>query len=148
MDSLEINVRSPVLFSAALSTLSELALITLFGPILFPEGDLLAGLIWFVLVCGLGGGALLGVLLRSFVVGQLRGSGAVAMTSALSALVLGVGCSLLCWEVNSVAGFMGEGVNRGLFFANGIILSWVGGYMLGWLMFTPKGGDFLKNLKP
>jgi hypothetical protein len=129
----------PLKLSIAASVLGESVIFVVWGVLLYPGGELLHKLLWTVLFCGVGMGAALGALLVLFVVDRLEGAAAVLVTAGLSAGVLGVACNLLCLQLDRHFHYFGGADNAPLFLVNGVLMASLGGAVVGWLCFTPRG---------
>lgn len=127
--------------------LGEASIFVIFGLYLFPDGNLLYKALWTLLFCGVGMGAVLGGLLNIFVVNKARSpQKAIIITIAFSFVLLGVGCNLLCLNLDLTFGYFGVHSNPLFFFFNGLGLSAVGGLIIGSLLFTQKGGELLNKI--
>ena len=136
--------RRALWLSIALSMLGELTILLVWGIFLYPAGDLATKFLWTVVVCGLGMGSTIGALLVLLVVGRLWGAAAIAASTVLSTLVLGVGCNLLCFQLDThFFHSFGGAENSGLFLWNGVFMAAVGGAITGWLVFTDSGARIL-----
>ena len=134
----------PIWLSIAASMAGEFVIWVVFGLVLFPEGDPFAKLIWTVVFCGLGMGATVGGMVSLFVVGRMDGGRAIAATTALALVVLGVACDVLCLnlDVHYFHYFGGEEA-PGFFLLNGLVMSGLGGLAIGALLFTERGRGLL-----
>lgn len=131
------------------SVLAETAIFVIWGLILYPEGSILAKFLWTIVFCGIGMGSVVAVALILFVVDRLDGWPAVAATSAITALVLGGVCNMLCFQLDShFFHYFGGAENPTLFIVNGFVMAALGGALGGWLLFTPRGQRHLDRLTP
>ncbi|GEM_PF-795520 len=145
--ALQQRYRRPLLLGIAASVLAESVIFVVWGLILFPDGNVLTKLLWTVGFCGLGMGSTIGALLVLLVVDRLDGPAAIAATSVLSALVLGVACNLLCYNLDRhYFHYFGGGDTPALFLINGVLMASLGGALIGWLLFTPGGRRRLDRL--
>ena len=139
--------KRPLIVSILLSILREITIFLVWGIILFPEGSLFAKFVWTVLFCGLGMGATIGSIIVLFVVDTFNGVMAGIVTTALYALVLGLGCNFLCYELDKQFHYFGAVESGPLFLINGIGLSVVGGMVASYLLFSQSGKRLLDRLK-
>ena len=96
--------RRPLVLAIAGSVFSEAVNFVVWALILYPQGSLLAKkLLWTIVLCGLGTGSVVGAAIVLFVVDRLEGAAAIAATSLLSATLLGGGCDVLCYQLDSHA---------------------------------------------
>ncbi len=124
--------------------IGELIILIVWGVFLYPTGELVTKFLWTVVFCGLGMGSAVGALLVLFVVGRVHGRAAVVASMLLSALVLGVGCNLLCFQLDAhYFHFFGATASPALFIGNGVVMSLLGGALVGWLVFTERGASHL-----
>ncbi len=136
----------PLYLSLAGAVLVEFFIFLLWGVFLYPEGSLLTKFLWTVVYCGMGMGAALGVLITLIVVDRWEGPPAVFATVALSVLVLGVLCNVLCFNLDVHYFHMfGTDQNPAFFLANGIVSSAMGGAALGALLFSNAGRNVLER---
>ena len=134
-----VSYARPIKLSIALSMLGELVIFVVWGVILYPEGSVLNKLLWTVFFCGMGMGGTVGALIALFVVDRLDGLAAILATTLLSIGVLGGACNLLCLSLDEHFLYLGGAENRSLFVGNGIVMSALGGLLVGWLSFTERG---------
>ena len=136
----------PLYVAIAFSIAGEAFILLVFGLILFPDGNLLNKTLWALLYCGVGMGATLGAFLNMLVVNRInRPARSIFATALLSALVLGVACNLLCLNLDLDFHYFGTHTDPALFFINGLLMSIVGGFMAGWLLFTHNGNRILEK---
>lgn len=139
-----MNYRAVIATCVTATVLGELVIFLVWGLWLFPGGELLPKFIWTVVVCGIGMGSVIAVLLLLFVVDRLGGWTAVAVTTALTVSVLGLLCNWLCYTLDThFFHFFGGAENPTLFIVNGIVMAAVGGLAIGWLLFIPGGQRLL-----
>jgi len=137
----------PICLSIALCVFAEAILLVLFGIILFPDGNLLFKSLWALLFCGLGMGATSGSLVSLLVIDRLsNANSAIIATVFIYVSLLGVACNLLCLNLDESFHYFGAHSNPKLFFFNGLIQSIIGGYLLGWFLFTASGKKLLLQL--
>ncbi len=136
--------RRALWLSILLSMFGELIILIVWGVILYPTGELATKFLWTVVFCGLGMGSAVGALLVLFVVDRLHGRAAIVASTLLSALILGVGCNALCYQLD-VHYFhsFGGAESPGLFIGNGVVMSMLGGALVGWLVFSERGASLL-----
>lgn len=134
----------PLWLSIGASMAGEFVIWVVFGLVLFPEGDPFTKLVWTVVFCGLGMGAVVGGMVSLFVVGRLDGAKAVAATTVLALLVLGVGCDVLCLNLDAhYFHYFGGEEDPVFFLMNGLLMSALGGLAIGSLVFTERGRRWL-----
>lgn len=139
-----LRLRRALWLSIALSVFGELIILIVWGVILYPSGELATKFLWTVVFCGLGMGSVFGALLVLFVVDRLHGRAAVAASASLSALVLGVGCNVLCFQLDAhYFHSFGGAESPALFIGNGVVVSVLGGALVGWLVFSDRGASLL-----
>lgn len=131
----------------AFSVAGEAFILVVFGLILFPEGSLINKVLWTLLYCGVGMGATLGALSNMFVVNRIKTvANSIFATALLLAMVLGVACNLLCLNMDMHFHYFGGYTNLTLFYVNGLVMSIIGGMMMGWLLFTARGNRVLDKI--
>ena len=144
---LRLRYLRPLTVAIAGSVLAEAAIFVVWGIILYLGGSLLTKFLWTIVFCGMGMGSALGSILALFVVDRVDGWVAVAITSLLSAAVLGLGCNVLCYQLDThYFHFFGGSDSPVLFIGSGIVMATVGGAAGGWLMFTRRGRRCLTRL--
>jgi hypothetical protein len=121
----------------------EVLLLLVFGIFLFPEGNLFYKILWALLFCGVGMGGALGSLINLLIVDRLDGQKAVWTTVALSFVLLGILCDLLCLKLDSIFNYFGGSAHSLVFVIVSMVLSTVAGYLIGWLCFTAPGRRLL-----
>jgi hypothetical protein len=121
----------------------EFILLLVFGILLFPEGNLFFKFLWTLLFCGVGMGGALGSLINLLIVDRLEGQKAVWATVALSFVLLGILCDLLCLKLDSIYNYFGGSAHSFEFVIVSLVLSPVAGYLIGWLCFTAPGKRLL-----
>lgn len=131
----------PIKLSIALSVLSEAVIFVVWGLILYPEGSIINKLLWTVVFCGLGMGSAVGALVALLVVDRLSGLPALIATTVQSVVILGVGCNLLCLNLDRHFLYFGGTENHLLFLGNGIVMSAAGGVIIGWACFMRTSGS-------
>ena len=150
-DMKEISSRTkyirPIIVSVALSVIGEFGLFVSFGLILFPEGSWLLKLLWTVVFCGLGMGAVLGGFINLFIIDRFDGKKAIWLCTVASLVIIGTLCDLLCYYLDLEFNYFGGGSNGFLFHASSWLLAALGGYLAGWLLFSDRGNSMLKRMK-
>lgn len=137
----------PIKVSTAFTMVAELLLLLYYGVYLGgEEGILLYKVLWTLGFCGLGMGLSVGAILDLFVVGRLRPAAAIAATTMTSVLTLGVACNSLCMVLDRHYRYFGGAEDPYLHFLPSFVASIAGGWLLGWLLFTPRGVSLLKGL--
>jgi hypothetical protein len=141
------QIRRVAAVSLAGSVLAEAAILVIWGLLLYLEGSVLVKILWTIVFCGIGMGSVVAVALILFVVDRLDGWQGVAATSAITALVLGGVCNMLCFRLDShFFHYFGGAENPTLFIVNGFVMAALGGALGGWLLFTPGGQRRLDRL--
>jgi len=136
----------PLKLALALSVGGELFLFVVWGLLLFPAGNVWLKLLWTLAFCGLGMGGAWGSLIVLVVVDRLEGWTAVAATTGLAVALLGVGCDALCLTLDRQFGYFGAGEHGLAFVGVSLVLSLLGGLLLGWLCFRPGGRRWLDRI--
>jgi cytosine/uracil/thiamine/allantoin permease len=113
--------------------------------IFYPEGNLLHKFLWTIVFCGFGMGAGGGALIVLLVSGRLWGRSAIIASAFISFVLLGLFCNFLCFNLDMHFNFFGAHDTPALFVWNGIIMSILGGTLIGWLCFTKKGNAILER---
>ena len=147
----ESSVRStylrPLWLSIALATSGELVIFVVWGLVLFPEGDPLTKFLWTVVFCGVGMGSAMGALTDLVVVERLDGIEAVVTVALMWAVPLGLGCDLLCFNLDRhYFRYFGGSDAPGLFIGSGVVMAAIGGVLVGLLCFTERGRRLLDHL--
>ena len=133
----------PIIVATIFTWLAELILLLYYGIYLSEEGELLNKIIWTLGFCGLGMGLALGSIINLIVVGKNNVKTKIFYTIVLSTLVLGVACNALCMELDKHFKYFGGAENVYLHFLPSFFAAIIGGWFLGWLLFTPKGDKLL-----
>lgn len=133
----------PLWVGIAFSMAGEAAVFVVFGVLLHPSGNLLVKLLWTVGFCGVGMGASYGAFLDLLVVGRWSGGKAVFASAALSTLLLGAACNVLCWRLDLGLHYFGGAEQPIRFLASGAIFAALGGLLAGMLLFTARGEALL-----
>lgn len=136
----------PIKLGIALSVLGESVIFVVWGLVLYPEGSVLNKLLWTVLFCGVGMGSAVGAAVSLLVVDRLEGWKAVAATTVLSVLLLGVACDLLCLQLDRHFLYFGGAEDMWFFLGNGLAMAAVGGLAVGWACFVPAGQEAYARL--
>lgn len=135
----------PIKLAILLSVFGEAIIFLVWGIILYPEGSLINKFLWTIVFCGLGMGSALGAIITFSVVGKFKGTKAIIFCSVLSGIILGVFCNYLCFNLDLHFNYFGGQKTPDLFIWNGIIMSFLGGALLGWLCFTKRGSNLLNK---
>ncbi len=138
--------KRPVILGIFFSALAEFVIFVVWGLFLYPEGNILYKFLWTVVFCGIGMGATVGVLIQLFVIGKFKAGKAILACSLISIGVLGIACNILCLNLDAHFHYFGGVENSTLFIVNGVVMSAVGGGLVGWLMFSAKGKKILSQL--
>lgn len=136
----------PLIVGILISMLGEALIFIIWGVILYPEGSLLHKFIWTIVLCGFGMGSGGGALITLVVSGRFWGRLAILVCALISLVLLGLFCNFLCFEIDMSFNFFGAHETPDLFIWNGIIMSVVGGVLIGWLCFTHKGNALLERV--
>lgn len=131
--------------ATAMTWLAELGLLLYYGIYLSDEGPLFNKIIWTLGFCGLGMGLAAGSLINLFVVDKLKGRKAIIMTTIITTLTLGVACNWLCTELDRHFKYFGGVQNIYIHFLPSFFSAVIGGWFLGWLLFTEKGNGLLEK---
>ena len=118
----------------------------MYGIILFPEGNLILKALWTLVFCGIGMGATLGAFINILIVDRFHGMKAIFYTSALSIIILGIACNLLCLNLDGYFHYFGGSSNPYLFSFGSVFGSVIGGSILGMILFTEKGNKYLEKI--
>lgn len=145
-DETELAFRRPIILGLTFSILGELIIFLIFGVFLHPQGSLLSKFLWTVVYCGVGMGAAFGALVDLFVVNKLSGKKAIFACAIISTLILGVGCNLLCLNLDQHFQYFGGQESPLIFVINGVVMATLGGLLGGWLLFTNKGNNMLTKI--
>lgn len=135
----------PVKLGILFSVLGEVVIFLIWGLWLYPEGNVLHKFLWTVVFCGLGMGATAGALISWWVEGKYWGKSAIWACSVISFTVLGLFCNFLCFKLDMHFNYFGAAVTPGLFIINGMIMSALGGALIGWLNFSYRGIKLLEK---
>jgi hypothetical protein len=133
----------PILLALSFTVGAELIYFFVWGIALFPDGDILAKLVW-TLTCGIGIAGVIGSATIFVVVGRYYGWRAICLAS-LIVITVGTVCSILCSQLDQTFGYFGGTEHRALFLSAGIIPSIFGGFAYGWLLFSDRGRDLLSR---
>lgn len=142
MNSREYTIKTvlrPLKLSIILSVVGELIIFIVWGLVLYPEGSVLHKFLWAVVFCGFGMGSLTGAMITLFVVQRLKGMTAIAACVVISGLLLGVFCNFLCLNLDMHFNYFGGHDTPGLFIWSGLLMSIIGGLLVGVLSFTETG---------
>ncbi len=135
----------PLYLSILLATTIELINFIIFGFLLPGEGSLLEAFLWTVGIGGIGLGSVLGVLLDIVVVGNTRSKDARWLTVMLSAITLGLVAKLFTLNMGESAQALGVAEWPAVYVVVGLLLSIIGGAILGWLLFSKEGNRLLER---
>lgn len=138
--------RRPIVVCTVGTLLSELGLLLVFGLWLFPEGSVLGKALWTIAFCGIGMGLAVGTAIGWLVVGRYDGLRAILATTGLSVGILGVGCNALCFSIDRQLNHFGAVDRPVLWLASGLVLSIVGGLLVGAILFSSRGQKLLNRL--
>lgn len=129
----------PIKLALIFSILGEAFIFIVWGVVLFPEGNIINKFFWTIVFCGVGMGGALGSAVAMFVVNRAKGVSAIIQTIFLSLIMLGIACNYLCLRLDRVFHYFGGAEDTLLFLGNGLVMSAVGGALLGYLCFTERG---------
>lgn len=133
----------------AATVLGELIIFLVWGLWLHPGGNVVNKFLWTVVFCGFGMGSSVAVLLILSVVDKLTGWKAAWAASTITFGILGVLCNWLCFRLDSrYFHYFGGAESPTLFIASGILMSTLGGLLIGWLLFVPSGQRVLRRIWP
>ncbi len=96
---------------------------------------------WTIVYCGLGMGGAFGAVLVLGFFGRVDGWLAVVLSVLLATVILGLFCNTLCLRLDITFNYFGAISSSGLFLVNGMVLSAIGGALVGWLTFTEHGRE-------
>lgn len=136
----------PLKVATAFTVFAELCLLLYYGVYLSDEGSLLGKILWTLVFCGLGMGLSLGGLIDLFVVDRMRPTAAIWATTLFSVVTLGIGCNALCMVLDRHFRYFGGAENPYLHFLPSFAGSIVAGWLLGWLLFAPRGRALLDRV--
>ncbi|MCP5208376.1 MAG: hypothetical protein H7A01_14305 [Hahellaceae bacterium] len=128
----------PLSYAIGMAVALELINFILFAWLPGTNEQLLAQFIWMVGIGGIGMGAVLGVLLDVIVVGRLSSREATLSTVMLSFITLGLVAKLVTLNMAPVATSFTMTQWPVTYFLTGAVLSCLGGYGLGRLLFETK----------
>lgn len=129
----------PLRLAILVSMAGELAVFLVFGLLLNGTHNWEMKLLWTVGFCGIGMGSSLGAFIDLLIVGRWTGTPAMLGTCALSTLILGIGCNVLCWRLDLGLHYFGGAEHPSLFLTSGVVGGAVAGIALGALLFTEVG---------
>lgn len=133
----------PLILATAFTWTAELVLLIYYGIYLSDQGSLLNKVIWTLGFCGIGMGLSLGGLIDIFLVGRVTEKIGIWSTMVFMVITLGVACNWLCMNLDRHFKYFGGAENPYLFFLPSFLASIVGGWLLGWLLFSRKGRSIL-----
>jgi len=136
----------PIKVATLFTVGAELLLLLYYGIYLSDEGSLVYKVLWTLGFCGLGMGFSVGAILDLFVVDRMRPAAAIAATAVTSTLTLGVACNALCMVLDRHYRYFGGADDPYLHFLPSFFASIVGGILVGWLLFTPRGVSWLNRI--
>ena len=136
----------PLIVATIFTWVAEVFLLLYYGIYLSDEGSLVAKAIWTLGFCGIGMGLSLGGLIDIFVVDRFSGTLAIWLTTILMVLTLGIACNWLCMNLDRHFKYFGGAENPYLHFLPSFVASIIGGWLLGWLLFSSKGQAILERL--
>lgn len=143
--SARINYLRPLWVAMGFSVGFEVFIFIVFGLILYPEGSILDKLIWTVFYCGIGMGATIGTWIDIVIVDRWDGTKAIIATIIITIIFL-TACDLLCLRLDHKFQYFGAHKNPYLFFISGLVMTVIGGFLGGILLFTSRGKKLLSNL--
>ena len=132
----------PLKLALLFSILGEAVILLVWGFYLFPKGSWFIKTMWTLVYCGVGMGGAFGAVLVLGLLGRVDGWRAVGLTALLSTVMLGLFCNTLCLRLDMTFGYFGAQGAGLLFMLNGIVMSALGGAVLGWMTFTDRGRAF------
>lgn len=99
-----------------------------------------------VVFCGLGMGSVTGSTIVLFVVGKFSETTSIVLCSFISLIFLGLFCNLLYLRLDMHFNYFGSGETPVLFIVNGMSMSAIGGWLVGWLSFSSQGRSIATKL--
>ncbi len=136
------SLARPLKLAILFSVLGEAVILVVWGFYLFPEGSWFNKFMWTIVYCGLGMGGAFGSVVALGLLGRVDGWRAVVLSALLSTVMLGLLCNTLCLRLDMTFGYFGAQGAGLLFMVNGIVMSAIGGAVLGWMTFTDRGRAF------
>ncbi len=125
----------PLRLSILLSVIGEASIFLIWGTYLYPEGNIWYKFLWTLVFCGVGMGSVIRVVIDLFIVDKLDGLKAIIASAATAFLILGVFCNLLCFKLDLHFNLFGAQEASNLFIINGMLMSLLGGLLLGFMCF-------------
>ncbi len=136
----------PIVVATVFTLIGELMLLLFYGVYLSNEGSLIYKIIWTLGFCGLGMGFTLGAAIDLFLVNRIPDSKAIWATAAISTVGLGIACNWLCTNLDRHFGYFGGAENLALHILPSFFAAAVGGWLIGWLLFSVRGKSVLESV--
>ncbi|MBT8145663.1 MAG: hypothetical protein KJN90_02355 [Gammaproteobacteria bacterium] len=136
----------PIIVATTFTLFGELALLLYYGVYLIDEGSLLLKIVWTLGFCGLGMGMSLGAVIDLLLVNRVSVKTGIWMTALLSTLGLGLACNWLCLNLDKHFRFFGGAENVYLHFVPSFIGAAIGGWIVGWFLFSSNGRQLLDRI--
>ena len=133
----------PLILATIFTWFAVLILLIYYGIYLSDEGSLLNKIIWTLGFCGIGMGLSLGGLIDLFLVGRVSEKVGIWLTTVFTTLTLGIACNWLCMNLDWHFKYFGGAENPYFHFLPSFVASIIGGWLLGWLLFSSKGRSIL-----
>ena len=141
------QITRPIVVATIFTSVAEFALLLYYGIYLSHEGSLLDKIIWTMGFCGLGMGLALGGLINLFLVGRVTGAKAILWTTLFAFTTLGIACNWLCMNLDRHFRYFGGAENPFIHFLPSFFAAALGGWFMGWLLFTEKGEKLLDRFR-
>ena len=135
----------PLWLGILVATAGELVVFVVFGLMLSGTANWPAKLAWTVGFCGVGMGSTVGALVDLLLVERWAGLRAILATTLLSTGILGIACNLLCWRLDLGLHYFGGAEHPAVFLVSGIVGATIGGVLMGWLLFSTSGQQWLEE---
>lgn len=136
----------PIVVATAFTLAGELILLLYYGVYLSNEGSLLLKIVWTLGFCGLGMGLALGATIDLLLVNRVSEKVGIWSTTTITTLGLGVACNSLCMNLDRHFHFFGGAENPYLHFLPSFLGAAIGGWALGWLLFSFRGQQLLGRI--
>lgn len=133
----------PIYVAIPLSVFAALLSFLYFGFVQNDGKHLLHQFLWLVAFCGLGMGSVFSVAIMLIVLDRMEGSYAVFITTMIAIVLFGVACNALCFTLDQKFNYFGVENNPQVFLLSGWLLSIIGGFVVGILLFTNHGEKLL-----
>ena len=142
---LRLRILMIIGFATIMTVFAEFLYFTIWGLWLFPDGDLISKAVW-TFTCGIAMGFTIGASTLLLVEGNLIHHKAIISAAAIMSLV-GIGCAILCSQIDQHFNYFGGREHSGLFLLSGIIPAIIGGVLYGWALYSSRLFDALFDQK-